>query len=422
RNTIRTAISRMKKDVSTNDSIFAPLVTTAQTNADTAEEMEQPAATAVSSQPASFAEAAPGFVSTPVAETSTAFTSPSLSAGMHSVADKVTDKNKDEAGTDVKTASPKLRTPSASTTGNSRRSEPRFTLQASHDSASTRADKTEAAKSKQEVSQTAIAEPNPVEAEWRAALFESYQQRRRRMRLLLALLMLTIAGGGFYSAWMYQPGFRTIAQPRIDRMLKLARTALPQTTKPDLPEPSPNRAPNTAPAPSSSSSSSGSPAPAAKTESTGQGSTTGSVAGPASASGSGSAIGPATKGAASTSVQPSLTLAVGKETATTGSDTQLPGESSAIILSSKAAEKRLEQSVPPKYPAEMRPGEAQGTVLLKEIVDENGKVAGVRLLDGNAALATAAIKAIKQWRYRPYIHDGKPEPFQTVVIIDFQRP
>jgi hypothetical protein len=31
--------------------------------------------------------------------------------------------------------------------------------------------------------------------------------------------MLTLAGGGFYGAWMYQPGFRAIAQPQIDRVL-----------------------------------------------------------------------------------------------------------------------------------------------------------------------------------------------------------
>ena len=60
--------------------------------------------------------------------------------------------------------------------------------------------------------------------------------------------------------------------------------------------------------------------------------------------------------------------------------------------------------------------------MLKEIVDENGDVAAVRLVEGNAALATAAINAVKQWRYRPYIRDGKAMPFQTIVIVDFQRP
>jgi protein TonB len=108
--------------------------------------------------------------------------------------------------------------------------------------------------------------------------------------------------------------------------------------------------------------------------------------------------------------------------ATTPSDTQLPGENSAIILSSKGAEKRLAHSVPAKYPVGTRSGAAQGTVVLKAVVDENGKVEGLRLVEGNATLATAAIQAVKQWRYRPYVRDGKAQAFQTVVIVDFQRP
>ena len=106
--------------------------------------------------------------------------------------------------------------------------------------------------------------------------------------------------------------------------------------------------------------------------------------------------------------------------AATPSDTQLPGENGAIILSSKGAEKRLVQSVPPKYPVEAR--SAQGTVVLKAVVDANGKIEGLRLVEGNATLAEAAIQAVKQWRYRPYLRDGKAQAFQTIVIVDFQRP
>jgi hypothetical protein len=29
---------------------------------------------------------------------------------------------------------------------------------------------------------------------------------------------------------------------------------------------------------------------------------------------------------------------------------------------------------------------------------------------------------VKQWRYQPYVRDGKSLPFQTVVLVDFQRP
>ncbi len=73
------------------------------------------------------------------------------------------------------------------------------------------------------------------------------------------------------------------------------------------------------------------------------------------------------------------------------SSAPLPGESSAIILSSKGAEKRILRSTPPKYPAEARAAGTEGTVVLKEVVDENGKVEGVRLVEGDAILATAAI-------------------------------
>jgi protein TonB len=102
------------------------------------------------------------------------------------------------------------------------------------------------------------------------------------------------------------------------------------------------------------------------------------------------------------------------------SDAQLPGESNTIILSSKGAEKRLAHSVPPKYPAEAR--DTQGTVVLKAVIDEDGKVDDLRLVEGNATLSAAAIQAVKQWRYRPYVRDGKALPFQTIIIVDFQRP
>ena len=111
-----------------------------------------------------------------------------------------------------------------------------------------------------------------------------------------------------------------------------------------------------------------------------------------------------------------------KDVGTATASAQLPGESSAIILSSKGAEKRLAHSVPPKFPAEANSSSAKATVVLKTMIDENGEVAGVRLVDGNIALAPAAMQAVRQWRYRPYVRDGKAQPFQTLVILDAQHP
>ena len=91
----------------------------------------------------------------------------------------------------------------------------------------------------------------------------------------------------------------------------------------------------------------------------------------------------------------------------------------AIILSSKGAEKRLIHSVQPTYAAGSRA--ADGTIVLKAFVDENGQVADAQVVEGDAALAAAAVSAVKQWKYRPYLRDGKARPFQTIVLVDFQR-
>jgi TonB family protein len=61
-------------------------------------------------------------------------------------------------------------------------------------------------------------------------------------------------------------------------------------------------------------------------------------------------------------------------------------------------------------------------MVLKALIDDNGKVTSARVVEGNAALAQAAISAVMQFRYNPYVRDGKALPFQTVVLLDFPRP
>lgn len=446
RSTIRTAVSRVRKDVPTTESVPPQPASAAMP-----EERAQ-AAAAVSSQLTSFAEPAPSFVPTsvPTAVPAT-LSAPALTPKMNSAVDEI----------DVTPATPKLNPPSASFSApslsesssdravsvNSKSARP---VKPSDDPVLAELEESELAESRQAESEKqssgpAKAAPNQPAGESFAPVFSSYRQGRQKRRgPLVALLMLALAGAGFYAAWTYQPGFRAIAQPQIDRVLALAGMALPPARTPNPAKPSAQLAPATTQAPAPES-----PADPNQTQSKAPDSATSSAPGPATGSPTtsaaatapvqpaatpGTAVAPPTSGATTTSA-----LVIGKPeanklsdskpsvskkdaAAATSSDAQLPGENSAIILSSKGAEKRLAHSVPPKYPVEARSGEAQGTVVLKEVVDENGKVEGVRLVEGNATLATAAIQAVKQWRYRPYVRDGKAQPFQTVVIVDFQRP
>jgi protein TonB len=280
---------------------------------------------------------------------------------------------------------------------------------------------------------------------------------------LAALLMLAIAGGGFYFAWMYQPGFQTIVRPQIDRILALVGTALAQhsgaarpsaqpapaqptppapvsTAAPDsaltTPDSAANSAANSSTAATATSAANARPSPASGT--TVAPAVAGSTATPASPTpvsakpGVGKpeiaktepdkTVAPLTGTSKSTAALPSTALTNATSSNATLSNAPLPEEATAVILSSKGAEGRLITRVAPKPPAGAQSNGAEGTVVLKTIVDQDGKVTGVRLVEGNASLATAAVQAVKQWRYRPFVRDGKAQTFQTVVIVDFQRP
>jgi len=62
---------------------------------------------------------------------------------------------------------------------------------------------------------------------------------------------------------------------------------------------------------------------------------------------------------------------------------------------------------------------ARGVVSLTAGLDSDGAVRTVRVVSGNRALAAAAVQAVRQWRYRPYLKDGQPVPTETNIVISF---
>jgi protein TonB len=47
-------------------------------------------------------------------------------------------------------------------------------------------------------------------------------------------------------------------------------------------------------------------------------------------------------------------------------------------------------------------------------------VAHLQLISGDSMLAMAAIEAVKQWKYKPYLVNGQPVKVETQVIVNFQ--
>lgn len=89
------------------------------------------------------------------------------------------------------------------------------------------------------------------------------------------------------------------------------------------------------------------------------------------------------------------------------------------IRLSHMAEGDLVHKVLPKYPPLARSARIQGTVVLQAMIGKSGTIENLRLLAGHPMLAPAAIDAVRQWRYRPYILNDEPVEVETQITVNF---
>jgi protein TonB len=75
--------------------------------------------------------------------------------------------------------------------------------------------------------------------------------------------------------------------------------------------------------------------------------------------------------------------------------------------------------VQPEYPADARDQRVEGAVVLKVTLDKEGNVGNIRLIQGHPLLAPAAIEAVKQWKYKPFLLDGVPLEVESQVTVNF---
>jgi protein TonB len=79
----------------------------------------------------------------------------------------------------------------------------------------------------------------------------------------------------------------------------------------------------------------------------------------------------------------------------------------------------LIKRVQPNYPPLARQARIQGQVVLHAEISKDGTIQNLQLISGHAMLAPAAIEAVKQWRYKPYLLNGEPVAVETEVIVNF---
>ena len=91
-----------------------------------------------------------------------------------------------------------------------------------------------------------------------------------------------------------------------------------------------------------------------------------------------------------------------------------------VRISQKVSTGLLIQKVRPRYPDDARQARIQGTVVLKVQIDANGDVEDLSVVSGHPMLAPAALEAVKQWKYKPFLLNGQPMKVETQVTVTFK--
>lgn len=96
-----------------------------------------------------------------------------------------------------------------------------------------------------------------------------------------------------------------------------------------------------------------------------------------------------------------------------------PGEPRRII--SQLTEAQLLRRVEPIYPHIASVSGIQGQVKLHAIIARDGSIQSLNAISGHPLLVRAAIEAVEQWRYRPYVLNGEKVEVETFITVNFRR-
>ena len=106
---------------------------------------------------------------------------------------------------------------------------------------------------------------------------------------------------------------------------------------------------------------------------------------------------------------------------------QSPGPAKKTVGAGKPPSTQVEatqpttviKSVPPTYPQKAKEQGIQGSVRLHVLIGTDGAVKEASVVSGPPSLTQAAVDAVRQWRYKPYLLNGNLVEVKTTVVVNF---
>jgi len=90
-----------------------------------------------------------------------------------------------------------------------------------------------------------------------------------------------------------------------------------------------------------------------------------------------------------------------------------------VHVSQEVSMSLLVDKVVPVYPPVAQQARVQGAVVLEANISKDGTVEALKAISGHPLLVPAAIEAVKQWRYKPYVVNGEPLAVNTQITVNF---
>lgn len=86
---------------------------------------------------------------------------------------------------------------------------------------------------------------------------------------------------------------------------------------------------------------------------------------------------------------------------------------------SRIDEGMLLTRIEPVYPPLAKIARVEGTVVLAAMIGADGRIENLRVVSGPPMLMGAALDAVRQWRYRPTMLNGRPVEVETTISVRF---
>ncbi|HEY6352296.1 MAG TPA: energy transducer TonB [Candidatus Angelobacter sp.] len=93
-----------------------------------------------------------------------------------------------------------------------------------------------------------------------------------------------------------------------------------------------------------------------------------------------------------------------------------------VVVKTNASGGRELSNAVPEYPQMAKIAHIEGDVALTATINEGGLIENLRAVSGHPILIQSAMDAVRQWKYEPFLLEGKPVAVETRITVSYRMP